>query len=194
MYYTIIVLGLLFASCANSGEGQLQKVDLEEAIYISIDSVSKRMSLERPQLVHQEFYPDNAKKVSINGAINSGYFTDSTQLELLHNLYEVAEQRIIIEEIGSNKIRFEYYIRNIASNCNKSISGVAIDHHPDMDPELDEDEEGFGYPAIEYVYEEGGCFLAVRIAMKAKDKIQIQESGCNTANKLCPLTSIGVLR
>lgn len=104
-------------------------------------------------------------------------------------------QSIKIEDIKPNQIRFEYHVSNEKRSCSHTIVGIAIDKKPDMDPVLDEDEEGFGYPSIEYIYEKENCYLAIRRSMLEKDKVQIRSSDCNNqSEKYCPIESIGIMR
>ncbi|KYP15499.1 MAG: hypothetical protein A1D16_08385 [Flavihumibacter sp. CACIAM 22H1] len=101
-------------------------------------------------------------------------------------------QEIKIDFLDNNRIDFKYVTKNNIKQCVDTIQGVALNKHPDSDPELDNDEEGFGYPSIEYLYEKGEKVLAIRIAMKTKDKVVINASGFEVSN--CQYISIGILR
>jgi hypothetical protein len=41
--------------------------------------------------------------------------------------------------------------------------------------------EGIAYPSNEFIYEKEKCIIALRIAMKEKDKAIIKTVGCNDA-------------
>ncbi|MFN5168931.1 MAG: hypothetical protein ACK5DD_04860 [Cyclobacteriaceae bacterium] len=56
--------------------------------------------------------------------------------------------------------------------CDTDYWGSAKNNYPDMDPELDEDENGEAYPASEYVTEQATYSLSIRISLD-KDRARI---------------------
>jgi hypothetical protein len=57
---------------------------------------------------------------------------------------------------------------------------VAVDENPGADPELDEDENGFGYPSTEYLYEKKQMVMAIRIDMLEKINVIVRTFGAET--------------
>jgi hypothetical protein len=105
---------------------------------------------------------------------------------------DTIKQSITITKNTDTQIDFLYEIRNKKRDCFVTYSGIALNEYPDNDPELDEDEEGFGYPVIEYVYDNENGIIGIRLSMIEKDKIQIL-SDCNQ-HTFCPINSMGILR
>jgi hypothetical protein len=106
---------------------------------------------------------------------------------------DTIEQRIFIKDINDDEIEFKYIVENKILKCKQQINGIAINKYPEMDPELDEDEEGFGYPVIEYFYQYNDCAIYIRRAMIKKNKIQIK-TNCKKFVESCPIASIGILK
>lgn len=101
-------------------------------------------------------------------------------------------QKLQITSFSERQIDFALKTINKARKLTSEAEGKAISRN--QDPEIDEDEYGDAYPAIEYVFIKGHCSLSIRIDMDKKDKLQINESDCpNLRNQYCPLGSVGIL-
>lgn len=104
------------------------------------------------------------------------------------------EQKLKITSKSENEIYFEYTIRNTAENCEITLKGNAVNKNPEMDPELDEDEEGVAYPSIQYIYENGDCYLGIRIAMIDRDKVVVLSECKEKEIDGCLIGSLGILK
>lgn len=98
-------------------------------------------------------------------------------------IYEdnTVKQTLGVNYKGENLIEFTLNFEKKDGSCKVNVQGVAKNKNENLDPELDEDEEGIAYPSNEFIYEKGKCIIALRIAMKEKDKAIIRTFGCNTA-------------
>ncbi len=105
---------------------------------------------------------------------------------------DTIKQSIKITKYTDIQMSFLYEIKNVKRNCYITYSGVALNEYPNNDPELDEDEEGFGYPSVKYLYNNEDCIIEIRLSMVEKDKIQVK-SNCNQ-HIFCPVNSVGILR
>jgi hypothetical protein len=105
-------------------------------------------------------------------------------------------QTIIVKWQIENRIKFEYSVKNTKRNKIIKVSGVANNPYPDMDPENDEDElDGLSYASIQYISEQNGCYLSIRIELDNKNRVVVMSGECpKYFNPLCPLASQGVLR
>lgn len=105
---------------------------------------------------------------------------------------DVVLQKLDVTFIEDNQISFAINVKE--GGCKTSIVGEAVDNYPDSDPALDEDEEGYGYPAIEYVYQEKNCIVVIRIEMQNKDKAKVIFKDCEVLFGDCKVTSGYLLR
>lgn len=103
-------------------------------------------------------------------------------------------QQIIISDREKSNIQFEYSIRNKKNDYKVKFSGIANNKNLNSDPEIDEDENGYAYPSIQYEYQNKDCLIVIRREMLKKDKIQIYANGCEVNQRICPIESIGILR
>lgn len=101
-------------------------------------------------------------------------------------------QIIAIQYIDENTIKF---ILKIISKADENESNLAGNAKIKVgDSEIDEDEEGIGYPVNEYVYD-GDCWISIRIALQTKDMLRIISSDCGKlSSKHEPFDSIGILK
>jgi hypothetical protein len=127
--------------------------------------------------------------------IDTAIATNSKQNELKLNGYEktfvyednLVKQILGVNYKGENIIEFSLKLEKKDGSCKVNFQGEAKNKNENLDPELDEDEEGIAYPSNEFVYEKEKCIIALRIAMKEKDKAIIKTVGCN--DTCCPETS-----
>jgi hypothetical protein len=101
------------------------------------------------------------------------------------------QQFLGINYTGNNEVEFMLDYRTKNNSCKLSYRGTATNKNAGADPELDEDENGDAYPSDEFLYEKDGYIIAVRIAMKEKDKAIVLITGCNDP---CCLERSAVLR
>lgn len=118
----------------------------------------------------------NAKVRSANYIAENNYYT----------------QTMFINWKSENKIEFVFTVKEKNSPKQFVLKGIAISNS--QDSEIDEDENGNAYPAIEYWYKSKDCEFSIRIAMEDSSKIQTTVGGCSKKNKEnLPLQSISVL-
>lgn len=102
-------------------------------------------------------------------------------------------QMIDIEPISNTIIHFTLYSKNKKSQQTAEISGTATCNDT-ADPEIDEDENGFAYPAQQYL-SDGSCQLSIRLDMLHMDKVRTVLMNCEEhKHSRCPFESIGLLR
>lgn len=98
-------------------------------------------------------------------------------------------QIIKIKYIDKHKIMFILKSKN-ESELSK-ISGVAVSKSGDY--EIDEDDKGYAYPAVQYIYNKD-CWLSIRIDAKTRERLQINEGNCkHQREKSTPFGSKGIL-
>ncbi|MFL5763989.1 MAG: hypothetical protein ACJ77K_08620 [Bacteroidia bacterium] len=111
------------------------------------------------------------------------------------NLY-VYENENIKEILGvnfikDNEIEFMGRFKRKDRSCITDFNGKAKNSNANMDPEIDEDEDGNAYPSAEYLFEDGKRVISVRIAKTEKDKAIAMMSGYNDP---CSLDKSNVLK
>lgn len=67
----------------------------------------------------------------------------------------------------NDSLEFSLIITETETSEKTTITGIAMDKSPDMDPELDEDETGTMFPAEEFSYNNNGCDIYIRISSDA---------------------------
>ena len=82
-------------------------------------------------------------------------------------------QKLGVKYLPDNKIKFRLSEKN--NLCDVEYEGIAQNLYPDSDGESDDDEEGNAYFAIEYIFEDDGNTIYIRIA-EEKDKARIKFS------------------
>lgn len=101
-------------------------------------------------------------------------------------------QIIAIQYIDENTIKFILKIISKSDENESNLTGNAKIKVGDS--EIDEDEEGIGYPVNEYVYD-GECWISIRIALQTKDMLRIISSDCGKlSSKYAPFDSKGILK
>lgn len=103
------------------------------------------------------------------------------------------EDSLVHQILGVNfateyEIEFTSQFIKKDGSCNFQMKGRAKNINKDLDPELDEDEDGLAYPSNEFIFEEGKCITSVRIAMNDGDKAYVKSQNC--ANDCYPNTSM----
>jgi len=106
----------------------------------------------------------------------------------------VAENDAVIQTLNvtwkeKNRIDFDFLVKDKKTRKERQLKGSAVSSN--QDPEIDEDEEGMAYPAIEFWHKDGSCQFAIRIAMQNASKIQTKAGGCSTG---LPLESVAILK
>lgn len=84
---------------------------------------------------------------------------------------EGTTQKLGVKYLPDNKIDFRLSEEN--NLCEVNYGGIAQNQYPDGDGESDDDEEGNGYFAIEYIFEDAENIIYIRIA-EEKDKARIK--------------------
>jgi hypothetical protein len=105
-------------------------------------------------------------------------------------------QTIVVKWQSANRIGFQYSVKNTRRHKTIKITGIANNPHPEMDPEIDEDEPSdLVYPSTRYIFEQNGCYLAIQIELNKKDRVVVTSGECpRYLNQWCPLNSQGVLK
>jgi hypothetical protein len=102
-------------------------------------------------------------------------------------------QILEIKLITNQQVNFALSSTNKPKQKTFKIEGIARSKGT-ADPEIDEDEEGNAYPAISYLFE-NDCWLALRIDMQSKERVQINEAECEDLHdQCCPFGSMGILK
>jgi hypothetical protein len=89
---------------------------------------------------------------------------------------DVLEQNLHVTWVAPDRIDFLFLVTDKKSRLERELSGIATSLNGD--PEIDEDENGEAYSAIEYWYHNGNCQLAIRIDMKDKLMARTKSGGC----------------
>lgn len=140
-------MALVFCSCSTNTDQS------EEPKSLSIDST---LSSQKDELAIVEPAESNEQK-------------EEQQLTLDTLIYEVKSDSAEIEPydqslkvvfLSDTTIWFEAKFDHVIGNG--KISGVAVNHYPDMDYEIDEF-EGLSYPAVEFTMEKNEFYYAIRI-------------------------------
>jgi hypothetical protein len=103
------------------------------------------------------------------------------------------EDSLVHQILGVNfttEYEIDFIIQFIKKDgsCNIQMKGHAENINKDLETELDEDEDGVAYPSNEFIFENGKCITAVRIAMNDGDKAYVKTQNC--ANNCYPQTSM----
>jgi hypothetical protein len=89
---------------------------------------------------------------------------------------DVLKQNLNVTWVASGRIDFSYLITDKKSRLERKLNGIALSLN--SDPEIDEDEDGDAYPAIEYRYKDGNCQFSIRIDMESKSRARTKSGGC----------------
>lgn len=101
-------------------------------------------------------------------------------------------QMVALKPINDTLMSFYIETFSKEKDISSSLRGTAKLKKGDV--EIDEDENGIGYPVREYIYNEK-CWIAIRLAMQTKDKVRINSSECDSLkSSLTPFSSISVLK
>ncbi len=102
-------------------------------------------------------------------------------------------KQLTVTWLSSDTVEFEIKSENMSTACERTLRGLAVNHYPDGDPEIDEDEEGNAYPAIEYYYE-GDCSLSLRIKPD-RTLARIMADDCEMKEEEdCPYSTTTILK
>ena len=83
-------------------------------------------------------------------------------------------QTLYFNQVDDTTLTFKVIFNNIQDDCILTVKGTAINHYAQFDGEMDEDEEGNGYPSDEYTFENDEVgYLAIRIDAESGDKAKI---------------------
>lgn len=104
---------------------------------------------------------------------------------------DTLRQTVALKTITEKTVAFKLTSSNKLKNKTIHMKGTAQLKEGDL--EIDEDEEGNGYPVDEYVYNQDSCFLALRLDAESKDKMTIKTGDCVKKTPDCPLSSLGIL-
>jgi hypothetical protein len=96
-------------------------------------------------------------------------------------IFEKGDQRQQLAVSYKSETEIEFYLSfEKGGNCKNEISGKAENKNAGGDAETDDDNEGNAYAVNEFLYENGNCVIAIRIATDEKDKATVQFSGCGS--------------
>lgn len=101
-------------------------------------------------------------------------------------------QLVALKANGDNIVTFS--LKNISKKSNdvSVLEGTAKLKEGDV--EIDEDEEGIGYPVNEFIYNDK-CWIAIRLALQSQDMVRVNSSDCESlSTKNTPFASKGVLK
>jgi hypothetical protein len=142
---------------------------------------------------------DNVVSDSIIEIVNSDYLLENQYVDgsdsVVIYTYEndTLFQKVELKFISEKSISFVLTSKNKQRNKLSKIEGLAKSK-VDLDPEIDEDEEGNAYPAEQYFFEKS-CELLIRVDIEQKNKLRVIEANCeNQHDSVCPFTSVGILR
>jgi hypothetical protein len=169
--YSLILL--LFFSCDKGRHYSNTESVLKKN---SVEKKSDSVTVDLPNLTNNELYSDKEQKI------------DSSLFKFEN---EIITQTISIDFLSKDSLQFYLVSTNKMKNEKSTLSGIAILKNGS---EFDEDENGLGYLAEEYLYE-NTCWLAIRIAIDDKNKIIIHEANCEEVrSESCPFESAGIMR
>ena len=97
--------------------------------------------------------------------------------------YETSNTRfsesLTISRLSKDSIQFKWLITEKKKSATETMQGIAVKDKTG-DFEIDEDEAGLSYPAEEYIYQNGGCFLYVRLSVDLpKKRAVVKTANCN---------------
>lgn len=113
----IILLMLVVSSCLTSNEtssnNQLHDTDkvLNEFLYSSIDSITKGYNLKNNTLVYHDIYPDNVKRMTINGVIESNPGSTSKKIMLLNELIKIVDDSVHLNIAEKESTVYSFYYK-----------------------------------------------------------------------------------
>ncbi len=113
-----------------------------------------------------------------------------------HDIFKFENNEVIqvlaLKENEANKLSFVLKAISKNSDVESLIDGSAVLKEGDV--EIDEDEEGIGYPVSEYIYNDK-CWIALRLALQSKDMVRINTADCDKlSSKSTPFDSQGILK
>lgn len=100
------------------------------------------------------------------------------------------KQILKVKYINENEILFVIDFENKDNKHKCVLEGKAINKNRNLDPEIDENEEGNAYPSNEFEFKRGKCIVKIRIAMMEKNKAVVRFIGCE---QFCLIKSSYVL-
>ena len=83
-------------------------------------------------------------------------------------------QDLEVNWLTEDTIEFKLLSKN--ELCDYGFEGIAINKYPKMDSEIDEDENGNSYPAVQYEVIDGGQLFSIRIELNNKSAARINYS------------------
>ena len=86
-------------------------------------------------------------------------------------------EQLSITRLSKDSIQFSWLISGITSA--EMMQGIAVKSKT-ADFEMDEDETGLSYPAEEYIYKKGSCYLYLRLSVDLPNKrAVVKAANCN---------------
>ena len=119
------------------------------------------------------------------GYLKKGYVLYEGKNQTLHEL-------IFIKKKGEARVAFHLFVENQLNGKTASLHGIAkMNIHVDL--ESDEDANGTGYFAGEYVYGKG-CELHIRLELPERNHVRTIEVDCDRYHDAsCPFDSVQLL-
>jgi hypothetical protein len=99
--------------------------------------------------------------------------------EIIRYMFEDMSYKQIVEIKNVSEAEIEFKVNTEDKKSGKStiIQGIAK-RKINVDPEIDEDEEGEGYYSLQYTNSNGECKLFIRIAEEKKDLLKLSSFRC----------------
>lgn len=90
-------------------------------------------------------------------------------------------ETLFVSKVSKKTIDFMWVLEKGNFNRSDTIQGLAMDKTVGQDYETDEDEEGNGYLAEDFIYKQVGCDMHIRISVdKDIRRAQIKSADCKT--------------
>lgn len=155
-------------------------------------SVSANKYYSSNNVFLKEEYKEQELQEEYSDKINKREYTNEFD-EFQEYLYEndTIRQVLRLNNLNENELDFDITSENKIEGIKSIIEGKAM--LLGGDPEIDYDEEGTGYPSIQYIYKEK-CYISIRIDILNRNRVNIIESSCeNLRNESTPFHSIGLM-
>ena len=135
----IAIAIIVISSCQTSDKSPGVALEFEESTASTTKTVVKEAAVDFDSLLFESIY---------------SYKVDNKA------------QRLAVNWIGKDSI--DYLFESDYETCSTNYSGVAVNPYPNMDYEMDEDDTGISYPAIQFIDDNDHYWMNIRIAFDRK--------------------------